>query len=83
MERDSMANETALADHRRTTAPMREALRASLEIENRADLHAHAGQFGPASELMKQANAIRAQVFGRGLDPNELRERTHAALILP
>ena len=54
-------------------------LRQSVDLENRADLHAYACQFGPASRLMKEANRLRESVLGKG-DPNTLRDLTHAAL---
>jgi hypothetical protein len=54
-------------------------LRESVDLENCADLHAVSGNFGEASWLMKQANAIRKRIFGP-YDPNVLREKTHAAL---
>ena len=54
-------------------------LAESVKLEDRADLAARSGNFGEASMLMREANAIRERHFGR-FDPNELRERTHAAL---
>lgn len=55
-------------------------LRRSVQLERQSDLFACAGDFGEASRLMKEANHIRAARFGRGLDPNDLRERTRAIL---
>jgi hypothetical protein len=56
-----------------------EVLRRSIETEKRSDLHAIAGDLREATYLMREANKLRASVFGK-LEPNELRERTHAAL---
>lgn len=58
-------------------------LRESVELERQADLYAAACDFGSASRLMKQANAIRRRQFGHGLGPNELREKTHEAMARP
>jgi hypothetical protein len=55
-------------------------LRESVELERQSDLYACACDFAQASRLMSQANAIRRRHFGRGLDPNELREMTNEAL---
>jgi hypothetical protein len=55
------------------------ALRKSVEFERESDLCAAAGNIGDATMLMKEANRLRESVFGK-FDPNELRERTHAAL---
>jgi hypothetical protein len=54
-------------------------LRESVALESQADLMAAACRFGDASRLMRQVNAIRRRAFG-SFDPNELRERTRAAL---
>jgi hypothetical protein len=54
-------------------------LRHSVELENRADLCAASCNFGDAVALMREANRIRGGVFG-GCDPNELRDKTLAAL---
>jgi len=59
--------------------PDTDELRESVDLENRADLYAPGGNFREASYLMREANRIRKRHFG-SLDPNELRERTHAAL---
>lgn len=55
-------------------------LRESVELETRSDLFAAASNLHEATILMREANKIRASVFGK-LDPNELRERTHEALL--
>ena len=57
-----------------------EELRESVRLEDQADLMAAACNFGEASYYMREANKIRASWFGHGLNPNDLRERTHAAL---
>lgn len=54
-------------------------LRESVELEHRSDLCAAGGNLREATYLMREANALRAKHFGK-LDPNELRERTMAAL---
>lgn len=56
------------------------ALRRSQTLEAQADVAALQGLFGQASALMKEANRIRAAEFGRGLDPNQLRDLTDARL---
>lgn len=58
-------------------------LRRSVELEGQSDLYAVACCFRNASSLMKEVNAIRARVFGRGLEPNDLRERTLEYLATP
>jgi hypothetical protein len=57
-------------------------LRESVELETRSDLFAAARNLREATHLMREANAIRRRVFGK-FDPDELRERTHAALHTP
>ena len=56
-----------------------ELLRESVRLEAQADLYASAGDLRNATAFMRHANMLRKGQFGR-LDPNELRERTAAAL---
>jgi hypothetical protein len=62
-----------------TPAQLRD-LRESVRLEEVADLYAAACNFTDAVVQMKAANAIRSRILGKGLDPNELRERTTAAV---
>lgn len=55
-------------------------LAESVDLENQADFYAINCQFGPASQLMREANKLRQRVFGKIADPNELRDRTSAIL---
>jgi hypothetical protein len=59
---------------------MDDELRRSVQFEDQSDLMAAAFNFGEASRLMREANAIRARKFGQGLDPNRLRALTAEAL---
>jgi hypothetical protein len=59
------------------------ALKQSVALENQADSYAMNLRFREAVSYMKEANAIRSRVFGRGLDPNDLRARTMSVLAPP
>ena len=54
-------------------------LAESVEIERRSDLFAASCNLREAAALMREANRIRASVFGKR-EPNELRELTHAVV---
>ena len=56
-----------------------DALRQSVDLENRADLMAVSGDFREAAWLMKKANEIRRANFGP-YSINELRDLTASAI---